>query len=170
MTRKRGTAAFLSVMLLMAMLTGCNKEQGETSEDTRNTLSAETNQTTVPNVTDVIVEPETPEIMAVRTQYGSLYYQEQWAEYMRTEVTCGAKVTEIAFIAEINEKTYPLFVVSIGEADSTFVGQITDSAGKKWDVYVQVEELGQYPELTEGEQNRLYAMQEEINYIIDNLK
>ena len=31
-------------------------------------------------------------------------------------------------------------------------------------------EIGEYAELTDGEQNRLFAMQEEINFLIENLK
>ena len=65
---------------------------------------------------------------------------------------------------------YPLFKVTIGEGDGSKIGELTDSAGTKRDVYLQLEEIQEDPNLNDGEQNRLYAMQEDLNYLIDNLK
>ena len=38
------------------------------------------------------------------------------------------------------------------------------------EVYAQMEEIPVYEELTEGEQNRLYGMQEDVNCVIEHLK
>ena len=58
----------------------------------------------------------------------------------------------------------------IGGEGANSVGTLTDSAGTSRNVSINVDEIVQDPDLTEGEQNRLYAMQEDLNYLIDNLK
>ena len=65
---------------------------------------------------------------------------------------------------------YPLFKVTIGEEDGSKIGELTDSAGTKRDVYLQLEEIQKDPNLNDSEQNRLYAMQEDLNYVIDHLE
>ena len=60
--------------------------------------------------------------------------------------------------------------MTIGEGDGSKIGELTDGAGTKRDVYVQLEEIQEDPNLNDGEQNRLFAMQEDLNYLIDNLK
>ena len=47
---------------------------------------------------------------------------------------------------------------------------MTDNGGTKRTVYMQVYELEGDSELTATEQNRLYAMQEDLNYLIDHLE
>ena len=76
----------------------------------------------------------------------------------------------VSFGAEFNGVRYELFHLSIGEFGGNPVGQITDAQGVVHKVYAEAEELGIYPELTETEQNRLFAMQEDINFVLENLK
>lgn len=111
-----------------------------------------------------------PEYMVIVTEYGDLYYPEQWKEYLKTDQTMDGDSLKVSFSAQINDMEYPMFQVIIGDSEDTEVGELTDSSGTKRSVHMKVEELGQTENLTEIEQQRLYAMQEDLNYVIDNLK
>ena len=50
------------------------------------------------------------------------------------------------------------------------MAQLTDSEGTVRGVSVNFLELGEYPELAEDQQNQLYAMQEDINFVMENIK
>lgn len=105
----------------------------------------------------------------VHTSRGDLLYQEQWMDFMRTAETAEGDGTAVRFETEVDGVTYCLFVVTIGEENGTYVGQVTDGDGVKQDVFVIVDELELGDNLTETEQHRLYAMQEDINCVIDTL-
>lgn len=177
MFRKRIVVCILSALLVAMMLTGCGaQEQNETTnpaaaesgvaqEETSATESAETTGQ------DETEEPvEVLDYIPVETPYGELRYQEQWVDYMKTsQITEGDTVT-VNFSAVINETEYPLFSVTIGGTGDDAIGQLTDAEGTKRDVFILVEDVEISSELTEGEQNRLYAMMEEVNYVIENIK
>lgn len=114
--------------------------------------------------------PVIPDHIVVSTPYGYMQYRDQWAEFMRTEQQVEGDAVSVFFTAIINDVEYALFTVTIGGDGEQPICEMTDTAGVKRDVFVHVEELVMNPALTEGEQNRLYAMQEEINYIIENIK
>lgn len=74
------------------------------------------------------------------------------------------------FETKSGEETYELFKVLIGDDSSEVVGSLTDDTGTQRNVYLHVEELPADSGLEETEQTRFYAMQEDLNYLIDNLK
>ena len=106
----------------------------------------------------------------VDTIYGSLYYQDQWVDYMTVEQSLEDGVLTVEFQARLDAKCYPLFTIVVGEQNGYSVGQITAEDGTKRGVSVAMLELGDLSGLSEGEIDRLYAMQEEINFVITNLK
>ena len=162
----------LCVALVAVGLAGCGKQtqtpvsQNEQTEPSQ-TQGSESLEATDP--TEEVTEIVNPDAIAVKTVYGTLYYQEQWAEYMKVEQVEDDGCLRVSFLATINGIDYPLFQIYIGEADGSLVGQLTDNEGTQHNVYVCMEEVIEHSELSEAEQNRLYAMQEDINYIIDNL-
>ena len=109
-------------------------------------------------------------VEVVNTPYGNLYYQEQWREFMIPEQVQAGKNLRVCFMAQINQDRYPLFEIIISEENGDAVAQITDANGKKRNVYVIVEEYLEHPELDEGNQRLLYAMQEDINFVIEYIK
>lgn len=161
--KKKFAALLMSAVLLMSVLAGCGGsagEPGEQEEQIGNVDSAgEENQTTA-NLN----------ICTVTTPFGDLYYQEQWSEFMRPEIEQSQEACKVSFRAELNGKLYPLFVVTIGEAEGDPVRQLTDAQGTKRNVYVEVEEFLDVSGLDEGNERLLYAMQEDINFIIENIK
>ena len=58
----------------------------------------------------------------------------------------------------------------IGGDGSDVVGSLTDSVGTQRNVYLYVDTLPEDSGLEEAEQTRFYAMQEDLNYLIDHLK
>ena len=90
-----------------------------------------------------------PEDVVVHTDYGDLHYPDRWQEYVT-----------------IRQE----FKVLIGDDSSEVVGSLTDDTGTQRNVYLHVEELPADSGLEETEQTRFYAMQEDLNYLIDNLK
>ena len=89
---------------------------------------------------------------------------------METEQNVTDDAVEVSFYAQINDMNYTLFYVTIGPGEGTCVGELTGPDGVKREVFVRSNEMEEVPELSESERNRLYAMQEDINYIIENLK
>lgn len=163
MNKKKISGLIICTLLVGTLLGGCTRDGQKTNdkimETTQSYTIEEAPEATVQQ-TDIIIS----------TQYGDLHYPEQWKEFIRTEQEEKEDVVIVVFKADINGMTYPLFEVSIGSVDGKPVGQITDAAGNSRNVSVQVDEVLEDPALTEGEQNRLYAMQEDINYVIENLK
>lgn len=169
--------ALISCLLVFSMLAGCGAEktpvteadpiQEETTEATENSELVEE-----PEVIDEVEEPTEldPNEVVVNTKFGNLYYQEQWENFMQVMISEDDVYTTVAFAGEINGVQYSLFQLNIGDAEDEPSAWITDAHGEKHGVYVTMEEIGMIPELTEGEQNRLFAMQEEINFILENIE
>jgi len=179
----------MSVLLLIAALTGCGRSEETKTTDPLKTETASTpevqeEETTqsdetpktealpeeVPEDTQQTQEPVDPNVIVVSTAYGNLFYQEQWSEYMKTEQTQDGETLTVTFLAEFNGIGYPLFSIVIGSDEEEPMAQITDANGTVRNAYVLVEELEEHPELTEDEKNCLYAMQEEINYVVEHMK
>ena len=64
---------------------------------------------------------------------------------------------------------FGLLMWIIGDDSSEVVGSLTDDTGTQRNVYLHVEELPADSGLEETEQTRFYAMQEDLNYLIDHL-
>ena len=89
---------------------------------------------------------------------------------MTTEQQENGDTIVVSFVATLHNTSYRLFEVTIGGTEGAAAGELTDNGGTKRTVYMQVYELEGDSELTATEQNRLYAMQEDLNYLIDHLE
>lgn len=183
-------------LLAAALLAGCGKtdtphppaeSSGTTQatqemQETQLTQSAQPNQETQPSQETQATQPteitepgasesiEDLNVGVVTTPYGTLYYHEQWRTYMQTHQQMEGDTLTVSFLAKINEVEYPLFQVIIGHPDAEPMAQLTDEQGIKRNVYVTVEEYPEYAQLDEGNQRLLYAMQEEVNFVFENIK
>ena len=174
---KRYISVLVSCLLILSMLAGCGTEKEPVAEDNptqEGTIEA-TESSEMAEATEAIDEIEEPKEIktngiVVKTKYGNLYYQDQWEDFMQVMVSEDDTYITVAFAAEINGIQYSLFQLNIGEVEGEPIAWITDAQGEKRSVFVSMEEIGIIPELTEGEQNRLFAMQEEINFILENLE
>ena len=116
------------------------------------------------------VQTEHAEEIVIGTVYGDLYYPAQWEEFIQVDQTEDDEHAQVAFSGKIDETLYPLFTISIGSGDGAAAGTLTDKDGTQRTVYVQIAEVTGSAALSQTELNRLYAMQEDLNYLIDHLK
>lgn len=165
MKKRRIIAGILSGLILTAFLAGCTAKEDE-AVPPPGTEAAPVVQTEMQQP----VQTEDVPYVTVSTPYGDLYFQDQWEDYMETEQNVTDDAVEVSFYAQINDMNYTLFYVTIGPGEGTCVGELTGPDGVKREVFVRSNEMEEVPELSESERNRLYAMQEDINYIIENLK
>lgn len=190
---------FLAVLLLAAMLAGCasgnsaettpSHEQSQAEETGSSDMLVTDNETEgageVPATGEAAAENQEPKetqaqkvpqptvpqnCVVVSTAFGNLQYQDQWIEFMRVEQHAEGDNLRVTFSAEINRVRYGLFELLIGDMDGTPAGKITDAEGVQRNVYIHMMEIVETSALTDSEQNRLFAMQEDINYIIENMK
>lgn len=162
MNRAKKLLALLLALTLAVICAGCGG--GGQTETTAEPTAGQTAAMEQPQDTahgdDITVD----------TEYGTLYYPAQWTEFIQMEQSSEGDATVVSFSAKINENSYSLFSITIGGEGDNPAGTLTGPDGTQRNVYVQITELEQSDTLSEGEQNRLYAMQEDINYLLDSLK
>ena len=156
MTCRKWVSMLLCVIFVCGLLAGCG---GDKAQNVKKEQSGSTAPADVP-----------PEGLAVHTGYGDLYYPERWQEYVTIRQEQNGNTIAVTFETKSGEETYELFKVLIGDDSSEVVGSLTDDTGTQRNVYLHVEELPADSGLEETEQTRFYAMQEDLNYLIDNLK
>ena len=143
----------LCVALLCGLLAGCGN-----SSAAQSSVSAEQGSTA--SVEDVVVH----------TEYGDLLYPDRWQEYVTIRQEQKGNTIVVSFETKSGKNSYPLFEILIGEDNGDVVGTLTDDAGTQRKVYLHAEELPKDTKLEKNEQTRFYAMQEDLNYLIDHLK
>lgn len=155
MKRKMTTKAvscLLCIVLLCGMFAGCSNN---------NTQQEQSGNISILQV---------PEDIVIHTDYGDLHYPDRWQEYVTIHQEQNGNTIAVTFETKSGEETYELFKILIGDDSSEVVGSLTDDTGTQRNVYLHVEELPADSGLEETEQTRFYAMQEDLNYLIDNLK
>ena len=151
MTYRKWISVFLCVIFVCGLLAGCGNDKVQ--EEQNDNVSANT----------------IPEDVVVRTDYGDLHYPDRWQEYVTIRQEQNGNTIAVTFETKSGEETYELFKVLIGDDSSEVVGSLTDDTGTQRNVYLHVEELPADSGLEETEQTRFYAMQEDLNYLIDHL-
>lgn len=151
MTYRKWISVFLCVIFVCGLLAGCGNDKVQ--EEQNDNVSANTS----------------PEDVVVHTDYGDLHYPDRWQEYVTIRQEQNGNTIAVTFETKSGEETYELFKVLIGDDSSEVVGSLTDDTGTQRNVYLHVEELPADSGLEETEQTRFYAMQEDLNYLIDHL-
>lgn len=106
----------------------------------------------------------------VITDFGTLCIPQEHKQELETRIVNGENGCVVKFSTELNGVTYALFDVSIGKENGQFVGSITDSNNTSREVYISVHEITDINDLTQDEQDNLYALQETVNVVVENLK
>ena len=165
--KKKGQVGLIFILIIIVLIIGI--AIGYLIQDSgKQSLKEEKTSSEVVESADV--KEDQSEEMVIQTEYGDLYYPGQWEEYLKTEQTMDNDSLQVSFSAHLGDKNYPMFQVTIGDSEDTEVGELTDSSGTKRTVHMKVTELEGLEELSETDQHQLYAMQEELNYVIDNLE
>lgn len=172
---KKNMLKVICVLVLSISLAGCAMDaQPKSDEEGTNSGLASETSTEQSSDEQEASKSETPDVeekdTLIETPYGSLCFPSQWDEFLKVEQTKENETVVVSFSAEIKDEQFPLFTISIGNGEGEPAGTISDADGTQHDVYVHVEEIQESEALSESEQKRLYVMQEDINYLLDNLK
>ena len=163
---KNSMKCLVSSILLCVLLAGCSAGESGSSDKQQEGIAVEHTAGSVESAPTV----EELEESKIEAAYGTLYYPKQWEEYVTTEQQENGDTIVVSFVATLHNTSYRLFEVTIGGTEGAAAGELTDNGGTKRTVYMQVYELEGDSELTATERNRLYAMQEDLNYLIDHLE
>lgn len=108
-------------------------------------------------------------IMPVETRYGDLCYPVQWGGALEVVRAMDGDAMTVSFRTSVRGVQYTLFEVTIGKEAGALIGNLTDENGVSRPVYARMAELEFPTDFTEEERNRLYSMQEGLNFLMDNL-
>lgn len=106
----------------------------------------------------------------IETCYGTLRYPVQWAGPLEVVRTVDGDAVTVTFRASVRDVRYDLFDITIGKEDGEKIGNLTDENGVSHPVYARMCELVFPDDMTDEEKNRLYAMQEGLNFLGDHLE
>lgn len=105
----------------------------------------------------------------VPTPYATLHISDAWADCLAVTRRQTGDGCEVLFTGLIDERAYPLFTIVLGAGSGTEAGATTGPDGSLVPVWVQFHPLDEYPDLQDGELTRMQAMQEDLNYLLDEL-
>lgn len=131
----------------------------------------ETDQNVMEGTVPQQTEPAIPEgDMVVETPYGQLKYPQKWSERIRIEQGASVPLV-ISFYAKIGENEEKLlFSILFDANEGEMVGAVSDSEGNFLSVSLVFGELSDSDEWTDAERDVFYAMQEDANYLIEQLE
>lgn len=162
----------LIILLLSATLcfsfTACSNDTDTEDNTVADSNTDEQNDENSDNQTDQQAEEE-PELMEIDTEYGTLSYPAEYKDSLTTNETNEDGFLTISFNADVEGQSFTLFNIMINSEEGDSVGTITSDDGTVRNVFADITELPDISGLGEDEQNQLYAMQEGLNVLIENL-
>ena len=158
--------------IFVVMLAGCSgeKERGESTTPSSSSGQEIRISQNESQETEEIVKK--PEYTTIKTKYGYLFYPDRWNEFVSAKQEEKDGLLAVYFEATINGEKYILFEVDIKNTagDPDAAGSVTDFDGNKHDVFAHMVEIPETDTLAENEVDRLYAMQEGLNDLIEALE
>ena len=148
------------ILLLIALSLGSNSRDKVSTPDD---VAAPSTEVTVP-AEGVVQE------IAAETPCGILYFPARWADRVRAEVVLQDQVTTVTYygLNSANQEMR-LFDVVFGETEAETLGLVKTESGEECPVAVIVYELDNEYILSEKDAYEFNAMQEEVNYLIEQL-
>ncbi len=155
----------VTILVLFSLLLVACSDNDNVNNSTNDELQ---NKETVIESNIENTEKEEDKLMNIDTEYGSLNYPQHWQDELQTEKIMADEILTVSFMTKIDGKTYPLFKVLINDDEATTVGSLKDEKGVSRNVSIEAEEPD-ISDLSEASQNQIYAMQEDLNSLIDAL-
>ena len=155
---RKWSVMLLVICSIVSLFAGCGKKTPESTAD-----PAVNQSESMPPEEEF---EDTTTLSEINTGFGTLYIPQKYEQLLKAEVDSDT----IKFITEQDGKTYTLFDLRIGKEFGQLAGTLTDKRGTSRDVYVTVYDLGDISELAQDKQDQLYAMQEAVNVVVENLK
>ena len=158
--------AIATTIILCFSLVACSGAVNSSSEENTNQSS----DSTISASDKTGVEEEDNSLMTIETKYGTLSYPAKWKDSLLTLESEENNFFSVTFSTKVDDKEYSLFKVMICAEEGDSVGTIKDKDRITRNVFVDIPELSDISELSEENQNQLYAMQEGVNVLIENLE
>lgn len=105
----------------------------------------------------------------IDTPYGELFFSEEWNDFLEVKVSDKTNYT-IAFYTNLEKEKIKLFSVVFGsDSKGELLGTIDDQWGETREVSIIINELKGMENISEENRDVGYAMQEEVNDIIEQI-
>lgn len=106
----------------------------------------------------------------IKTPVGSLYYPEEWADYLGIDENTEDGNYSAVFYSIADESKIQIFAIHIGAAGNGYLmGSVKNADGEEVNVWADVKEIESKPEWTDEESDRISAMQNRVNDIMDQI-
>lgn len=113
--------------------------------------------------------PEMAEDMAIDTPHGELHYPSKWADDLTTRIDEMNGYTVAFYCSMEGHEDVYLFAVHFGGGQGSYVKTVWDGNGNSVDIRLSVTELSLDDTWTQEESDVAYAMQEDLNYLLEKL-
>lgn len=151
----------LITLLLCAALASCTASSG--TDNTAQTSGSALSESE--SVTDAA-----PEMTFYDSEYGKIPYPAEYKDaFSIEEKKQDDGELDVVFSTDIEGEKYELFTLLISDSEEGAVGIIKDEGGARRYIVADMNEIDA-SSISEETQNKVYAMQESINDIIDNLQ
>lgn len=112
------------------------------------------------------------EDLSIDMPYGVIHFPQEFSDYTHIEVDETKEYYEVSFFCKYEENQIPLFSITFGKAgkDATVIGKLIDTDNKEKNVSIALSEVSLDTEWEKTNQELIYAMQEAVNYIMDNFE
>ena len=137
---RKWSVMLLVICSIVSLFAGCGKKTPESTADPAVNQSEST-----PPEEEI---EDTTTLSEINTDFGTLYIPQKYEQLLKAEVD------DLRIDKEVGQ----------------LAGTLTDKRGTSRDVYVTVYDLGDISELAQDKQDQLYAMQEAVNVVVENLK
>lgn len=116
-----------------------------------------------------VLPPEDDDEMAIDTPCGELYYPSRWKDYLSLK-TDDTDVYSVSFYCKLDGfQDQLLFIIYFGGDTGYEVGTVTDASGNEVTVRMHIEEIEPDINWTDAQRTLVFAMQEDLNYLLSKL-
>lgn len=106
--------------------------------------------------------------MTIETPYCPLYYPARWKQYLDVRVSEGSSY-RMDFYGVLNDHEQLLFTLDFGGTEGIHAASLPDSSGNLVELRVIINEFMPDSTWTAADTRIIYAMQEELNYVLNKL-
>ena len=115
-----------------------------------------------------VSETEATEPLTIDTPYGQLLYPVSHADHLEI-ITEDGEVYSLQFCCTLDGRRLPLFTLYFGGTQGSPAGTLSDAEGNETQIYLVIEDLIFGEDWSEEEKILAYAMQEDVNFLLENL-
>lgn len=162
--------SLILITVLSVSLIGCQKKEKQTETEQSNSTVQTVDTTENSAVEQQEVQEEAAvELLDIETQCGILHYPKEWENDLVISDSEENGIYNVYFSTNASDETVQLFKVMICTDEGDSVGTVTDSDGTVRNVFIDIRDLGDVSGYDEETQNKLFAMQEAVNVLTENL-